>query len=415
MRVWTESVPGPNKRGLTPNLAVPFLLLLLVTGAPLGLAANEVEPWVYAHAGLDHFYNVELQAAIGDFKKAVESDPDNVLFHNYLGNAYLFTELQRLGKLEGNLYDASNSFLKEKSPEPNPQVITRFKEQIEWVKKRCEARLAKNPKDVEALYALGAAYGIEANYLFSIERKWFDALDAGGKANDLHEKVLKIDPNYHDAKLIPGAYQYVVGSIPRSVKWLAFIFGFHGSRERGVAMLQETMVHGKLASTDAIFLLVVIYNREKQYEYARRLLQSLADYFPRNPLVRLEIARSYVKEGQIDKALLQYTQVARDLEAGKFGEGKVPRERLWYQIGTLYQQQRKYSEALEAYTKVTDHSNSDGLIKAHAGLRRGEVFAAQNRMDRARAEYERVAAMPYDEPRRLAQERLHTMQSGPAR
>ncbi len=415
MCVRTDSVPGPRKPRFTPKLVALFLLLLLMAGVPLQLAANDVEPWVYAHAGLDHFYSVELQAAVADFKKAVEGDPNNVLFHNYLGNAYLFTELQRLGKLEGNLYDASNSFLKEKSPEPNPQVIARFKEQTAWVKKHCEARLAKNPKDVEALYALGAAYGMEANYLFTIEKKWFDALDAGGKANDLHEKVLKIDPNYHDAKLIPGAYQYVVGSIPRSVKWLAFLFGFRGSREKGIAMLQETMAHGKLASTDAVFLLVVIYNREKQYEYARRLLQSLADYFPRNPLVRLEIARSYVKEGQIDKALQQYTQVARDLDAGKFGEGKVPRERLWYQIGTLYQQQSKYTEALEAYARITDHSDSDGLVKAHAGLRRGEIFVTQNRMDRARAEYERVAAMPYDEPRRLAQERLRVLQSGPAR
>jgi tetratricopeptide (TPR) repeat protein len=409
----TDAVPGA--RVLRATLVALLFVLLPALGAPSRLAANDVDPWVYAHAGLDHFYNVEHAEAIADFKKAVEGDPNNVLFHNYLANAYLFSELRRLGKLEGNLYDASNSFLKEKGPEPNPQAIARFKEQLEWVKKTCNARLEKNPKDVEALYALGAAHGMEANYLFTIEKKWYDALGAGGKANDLHEKVLKLDPTYQDAKLIPGAYQYVVGSIPRSVKWLAFLFGFRGSREKGIALLQETMVHGKLASTDASFLLVVIYNRERKFEYSRRLLQTLSGYFPRNPLVRLEIARSYVKEGQLDKALQHYTQVAKELDAGKFGQGKVPRERLWYQIGTLYQQQGKQSEALDAYAKITDHSDSDGLVKAHAGLRRGEIFAAQNRMDRARAEYERVAAMPFDEPRRLAQERLRAMQGGPAR
>ncbi|HXE75153.1 MAG TPA: tetratricopeptide repeat protein [Candidatus Xenobia bacterium] len=386
-------------------------LLLGIGAAPARLAADEVEPRVYAYAGLDHFYNVEHKDAIADFKKAIEGDPNNPFFHNYLANAYLFSELRRLGKLEGNLYDASNSFLKEKSPEPDPQVIAQFKKEIEWVKKHCEERLARNPRDVDALYALGAAYGMQANYHFTIEKKWFDALDAGGKANDLHEKVLKIDPNYHDAKLIPGAYQYVVGSIPRTVKWLAFLFGFRGSREKGIAMLQETMVHGKLAATDAVFLLAVVYNRERQYEYSRRLLQSLSEYFPRNPLVRLEIARTYVKEGQLDKALPLYTQVAKDLDAGKFGQGKVPRDRLWYQIGTLYQQRGQSSEALEAYAQVTDHNDSDGLVKAHAGLRRAEIFVAQNRLDRARAEYERVAAMPYDEPRRQAQERLRDLQA----
>ena len=181
----TDTVPGT--RALRATLVASLFVLLPALGAPSRLAANDVDPWVYAHAGLDHFYNVEHAEAIADFKKAIEGDPNNVLYHNYLANAYLFSELRRLGKLEGNLYDASNSFLKEKSPDPNPQVIARFKEQTEWVKTRCKARLDKNPKDIEALYALGAAYGMEANYLFSVEKKWFDALEAGGKANDLHE------------------------------------------------------------------------------------------------------------------------------------------------------------------------------------------------------------------------------------
>ena len=110
-REWTHPVPGGRQSRFKPKLLTLLFLLLPMAVEPPRLAANDVEPWVYAHAGLDHFYNVELPAAIADFKKAVEGDPNNVLFHNYLGNAYLFTELQRLGKLEGNLYDASNSFL----------------------------------------------------------------------------------------------------------------------------------------------------------------------------------------------------------------------------------------------------------------------------------------------------------------
>ncbi|MGH9813414.1 MAG: tetratricopeptide repeat protein [Candidatus Acidiferrales bacterium] len=377
--------------------------------------SNEVDPWAYAHAGVDHFYNFEYPEAIADFKKAIESDPDNLLFRNYLANTYLFTELSRLGKLEGNLYDASNSFLKEKSEkEPDAKTIGLFREQVKLVRARAEARLEKNPRDVEALYALGATYGMEGNYLFTIEKKYFDALKAGGKANELHEKVLKIDPNYHDAKLIPGVYEYVVGSIPRSVKWLAFLFGYRGSKERGVQLLQETMVKGKLAATDAAFLLAVVYNREKQFEYSRRLLTRMSDFFPRNPLIRLEIGRTYTREGLPDKTIEHYVAVAKDVDAGKYAPDKVPRERLWYQIGTLYQQRGKHPEALDAYARVTDRHEGDGLMKAYSGLRRGEIFLAQNRMDRARAEYERVAAMPYDEPRKEAQARLRSMDGKPA-
>lgn len=395
---------------------VPIVLLLFVCLlGPEQARANEVDPWVYAHAGVDHFYNFEYPQAIANFKKAIERDPDNLLFRNYLGNTYLFIELSRLGKLEGNLYDASNAFLKEKTEkEPDPKTIGLFKEQVKLVRARAEARLKKNSRDVEALYALGATYGMEGNYLFTIEKKYFDALKAGGKANELHEKVLKIDPNYHDAKLIPGVYEYVVGSIPRSVKWLAFLFGYRGNRERGVQLLQETMVKGKLAATDAAFLLAVVYNREKQFEYSRRLLTRMSEFFPRNPLIRLEIGRTYTREGLPDKTIEHYVAVAKDVDAGKYAPDKVPRERLWYQIGVMYQQQGKYVEALNAYGRVTDRHEGDGLMKAYSGLRRGEIFLAQNRMDRARAEYERVAAMPYDEPRKEAQSRLRTMGGKPA-
>lgn len=402
-------------QGAIPTRITIGLLVCVGLFVPAQTRANEVDPWLYAHAGVDHFYNVEYAEAVADFKKAIEGDPENLLFRNYLANTYLFSELSRLGKLEGNLYDASNSFLKEKTEkEPDPKTIGLFKEQIRLVRTRAEARLEKNPRDTEALYALGATYGMEGNYLFTIEKKYFDALRAGGKANELHERLLKIDPNYHDAKLIPGVYEYVVGSIPRSVKWLAFLFGYRGSKERGIQLLQETMVKGKLAATDAAFLLAVVYNRERQFEYSRRLLTRMAEFFPRNPLIRLEIGRTYAREGLPDKTIEHYVAVAKEVDAGKYGPNKVPRERLWYQIGIMYQQQGKYAEALEAYGHVTDRHEGDGLMKAYCGLRRGEIFLTQNRTDRARAEYERVAAMPYDEPRKEAQARLRVMDGKPA-
>lgn len=403
-------VTQPRQRILRAR-ALPLLValgcLFLLGAAPA--AADAVDPWVYAYAGLDHFYNLEYDPAIANLQKAVEGDPNNPLLYNFLANAYLFRELYRLGQLEGNLYDASNPFLREKRPQPDPARVAKVKELVATVKRMCEARLAKNPRDVEALYALGTAYGIEGNYKFTIEKSWYQALSAGTKANELHEKVLKLDPNYHDAKLIPGVYQYVVGSIPGSVKWLAFLLGYHGGKERGVQFLHETMLHGKYTTSDAAILLTVIYNRERRFDYARQLLEHLAQFYPRNPMFRLEVGRTYAREGQRDKALEIYLAVAHDMEAGKPGYNKVPRERLWYQVGMLYQQQGRYAEALEAYARVTERSDSDGLMKAYSGLRRGEIFAAQNRVELARAEYERVAAMPYDEPRRQAQLRLHTL------
>jgi len=169
------------------------------------------------------------------------------------------------------------------------------------------------------------------------------------------------------------------------------------------------MVKGKLVTSDAAILLAVVYSREHQHAYARQLLTKVADYYPRNPLFLLEAGRSYEREGNWKAALQIYHQVAEKLEAGTPGYSKVPRERLYYQIGTLHQQHGQLEKALRAYGQITERSDGDGLMKAHSGLRRGEIYLAQNRPERARAEYERVAAMPYDEPRRQAQLRLRSL------
>lgn len=404
----TLMIPMHPRRRAATRRALPVLVgLVLLWGSPA--AADSVDPWVYAYAGLDHFYNMEYDEAIANIEKAIEGEPANPIFYNFLANAYLFQELHRLGQLDANLYGASNAFLQAKMRKPDPAQVAKVKEIVARVKELCEERLRENPRDVDALYSLGVAYGIEGNYKFTIEKSWYQALRAGTKANHLHKKVLKLDPNFHDAKLIPGLYQYVVGSIPGSVKWLAFFFGFRGSKTRGVELLQDALAHGKLMASDAAVLLSVIYNREKRYDYARQLLRPLAEFYPRNPLFSLEIGRTYIREGQRKKALGHYVTVAQGMEAGKPGYDKLPRERLWYQIGVLYQQEHQFAKALAAYSQITDRSDSNGLLKAYSGLRRGEIFLAQRHRERARTEYQRVAAMPYEEPRREAERRLRAL------
>lgn len=385
---------------------LPFLAVSLFF--PVNLSAADVDPIVFAQAGHEHFYNVEYDEAIKDFEKAVAGDPRNPLFYNYLANAYLFREMHRLGLLDGNLYDASNSFIESKKPEPDKKEIARINGLLDRVRGMCEARLKKHPRDVDALYALGVTHATEGNMRFTLDKSWTEALRAGSRANEYHEKVLAIDPTYHDAKLVTGMYQYIVGSIPRSVKWLAFLLGYHGSRTRGVELMQEAMTKGKNTTSAAAFLLSVVYAREKKHEYSRRLLRPLSEYFPRNPLVVLEIGRSYLREGNQKRALEIYVQVAREMEAGKPGYHRLPRERLWYQIGVLYQRQGQLPEALDAYARVAEQSG-DGLLKAYTGLRRGEIYIAQNRLEHARAEYQRVAAMPYEEARRQAEVRLRSL------
>lgn len=389
---------------------------ILAAGLSLGLAltgvaarADDVDPWVYERAGAHHLYSLEYDEAIADLQKALEGDPDNLHFHNSLTRIYLFQELFRTGQLEGNLYAASNDFLEAQKPKADPQRVELIRQGVAKVIALSKERLRENRYDTVALYEQGVAYSIEANYKFMLEKKYLDALRAGGKANQLHLQVLKLDPNYHDAKLVLGMYQYVVGSLPRGIKWLVFLIGYRGSKNRGIELLQEAMVKGKYVTSGAAVLLGVVYNREKRYSYARQIYEALGTYYPRNPLFPLEVGRTYEREGNRAAALEVYTQVAERLEAGVPGYSKLPHERLYYQIGIMHLQLGELDKALAAFTTVTDGAEGDGRVRAFSALRRGEIYTAQKKLDRARTEFERAAAMPYEEPRRLARRRLRSL------
>ena len=54
-----------------------------------------------------------------------------------------------------------------------------FRKWIRQAKTLSEARLKNDPRNIEALYYLGAAEGLEAAYTAQVERKYMAALRAG--------------------------------------------------------------------------------------------------------------------------------------------------------------------------------------------------------------------------------------------
>jgi len=388
---------------------VVLLLVALGTLAGVSLANKGVDAWVYAYAGLDHFYNLEYESSIANLRQALELAPDNPIFLNFLANAYLFQELNRTGQLDAQLYSESNPFLRSEKPQLDPVVMQAVKSLVGRTKDICRQRLRQNAQDKIALYALGIAYGIEANYEFTMYKHWYAALKAANKAKEYHARLKELDPNYHDANLVLGVYEYAVGSIPAAVKWLAFLVGYRGSKERGIELLHTAVKHGKLVTTDAAVLLAVIYNREKKYEYVRQLLRTLSTYYPRNYLLPLEIARTYLKEENAAAALAEYSAIAAQVEARAPGYERVPRDRLYYQLGALHQRQRNYTKALAAFDQVTTESGANSVLTAYARMRKAEIYLAQNKLDKARQEYQHVLTMPYPEPRAQAQQVLRAL------
>jgi hypothetical protein len=180
-------------------------------------------------------------------------------------------------------------------------VIEQFRNRTREAQKLSQARLKQFPKDVEALYFLGATEALKACFEEAVERRQMAALRDGSDAVVHHRAALKLDPNFHDAEVTIGLYDYVVGSLPFPAKILAGIVGARGSKKRGLATIERVATNGQHAVEQAKTLLIVLYTREKRYAEAAALAQQFAAKYPRNYLYRLEAADALVSQSALER------------------------------------------------------------------------------------------------------------------
>ncbi len=87
-----------------------------------------------------------------------------------------------------------------------------------------------DPRDVQALYSRGVTEGLRSSYQVIVEHAWFSALRNALAARHDHEEVLKLRPDWTDAKTIVGAHNFVVGSLSVPMKAMAGIAGIRGDK-----------------------------------------------------------------------------------------------------------------------------------------------------------------------------------------
>src|SRR6185295_12110662 len=131
--------------------------------------------------------------------------------------------------------------------------------------------------------------------------RFMAALSSGSSGVGTQRDVLKLDPNFHDAELSIGMYDYIVGSLPLAVRMLASIASVHGSKKRGIQTLERVAKEGHWARDNARLLLISIYKKEKRFPEALALSRELQKKYPRNYLFSLETADSLISQAAIER------------------------------------------------------------------------------------------------------------------
>src|SRR3989440_3933441 len=271
---------------------IPVLLFLI--GAS---SSHAQQPWLSDSerakfealrvAGSEALFNIDYEGARKNFKEMAGAFPNYPAGPQFLADTLWTETLYETRKLQSSLY-GSDSFYSNSEDKADPKVVDQFRALTRQARVLTEARLKLYPKDVEALYFLGAIEGLKASFEEAVERRHFAALKDGSDAVDKHRDVIKLDPTWRDAEMTIGIYDYTVGALPLPVKLVAGVVGFRGSKKRGLTTLERVAKEGRWVPNEAKTLLIVLYTREKRFAEAAAYARELAAKYPRNYLYRLE-------------------------------------------------------------------------------------------------------------------------------
>ena len=367
---------------------MPKLILIAVLLArPMAGQPNLVDE------GFNHFYNLEYDEAIASFEKAIAQNPNTPELHNHLAQSLIFREMFRDGALESELVSGTNSFLRRPKLNPAPETEKRVLGEIAKSMALCEARLKANEKDTAAMYTLGIAYGLRSNYHWVVQKAWHDSLRDATSARKLHNRVSALEPNNVDARLVQGLHDYIVGSLPWQWRTLGFLIGIHGDKEKGIRTVQDVARNGRLNKVDAEIFLGALYRRENQPKLAVPLVKDLMARYPRNFLLRLELAQMYSMGGDGQSGLETLQEVIRLKQSRAPGFDRLPWEKIYYQQGSIQFWYNDLDHSLENMKRVTAHLDEVDLSTGTlAWLRMGQIQDMKGRRPEALEAYRKAIA-----------------------
>ena len=342
--------------------------------------------------GFEAAYNLDHEEALAAFQKALIAAPDDPATHRAIATINWLNIAFTRGTVTTDEYLGGAPRQTLELPPPPREQAELFHRHASRALALAEQRVQSRPRDPNGHYELGATVGLMASYTASVEGRMFRAFRSAKRAYDAHERVLELDPRRKDAALVVGTYRYIVSTLSMPGRWLAYVVGFGGGRERGIAMVAEAANYRSDAQTDAQFALVLLYNREKQYDAALKVLTHLRQRYPRNRLLWLESGATALRARRLEQADAHLTEglrlVSRDARRRMFGE-----EALWrYKLGEVQLARGNRSAARTNLRAALDGSARD-WVRARTHLALGKIADASGERTRAREHYTRAVRL----------------------
>ena len=349
--------------------------IALLAAASLGWASevhtNPLNRDALVREAFERFYNLDYPGAIERFERFHAAHPGDPQPTALLLEAVVFQELYRQDLLDTTFY-ANDGFLTGRhATQEDAKTRDRIMALADEAIHEADLRLGKNPNDVDALYARGWTRALECTYLAMVQRGFGSGFRLAMKAKDDDMRVLELDPDYVDAKLVVGVYEYVVGALPLPFKFLIGFAGITGSKTRGLEMLKDAGNRGVITSVEARTAIALFLRREARYKEAIQVIRGLKNEYPRDYLFCLEEANLRKDDGEGMVAVDAYREIlAANARPGYYYSARM--ELAYFGLGDALRGQRHYGEAAQSYEQAAWTPKVGPELKIRSLLAAGE-------------------------------------------
>jgi tetratricopeptide (TPR) repeat protein len=323
-----------------------FVILLFVLSFK-GIAQTYPDPVVDSllNSGINDIILQNYARAKSTFRHLTNSYPKLPL-----GNVYLVaTEIARA-------YDYEEPY--------NKDYIT---ENLDTAEIKTKNLLDKDGGNLWFIYFKALNEGYYAYYQV-LQKNWLSAFSNGVDAVRDFEKCLNIDPEFYEAKIAIGSYQYWRSRKTEFLKWLPFI---KDETELGISNLQIAVDHASYHRYSAINSLLWIYIDQKKYQEAINLAEKTLKQYPGSRFFMWPLARAY-ENIDIHKAIIIYNELldfySKMPDSNFFNEIVLK-----HVLAQLYVKQGDKRKALELCNQILSLKNIPDYTRDRLGDRLDRV------------------------------------------
>lgn len=235
-------------------------------------------------------------------------------------NAFYETEWEQAESLlqiamETNKQDPRPLFFRSMIPfweyffvEQTPVLAQQFLERSQLAVEKSEERLEQNPADTTSVLLLSALHGYRS-LVAAGESEYRIAIKSGMTGFQFTRKLMSMDSERPEVMIGKGMFYYMIGSVKKEAQWLVNTLGVSADVEMGFEQLRRASESEEQVSTEAMMMLMYLYDKEERYDDAAEVAEDLVNRHPGNKIFHFKRGEILESMGRVDASADSYRRV----------------------------------------------------------------------------------------------------------